>query len=42
MSGEKPPLPYIPSWRVQRQLGLLLVASMFGLIVATSLLSFIS
>jgi hypothetical protein len=30
MSGDKPPLPYIPSWRVQRQLGLLLVASMWS------------
>jgi len=41
MSGDKPPLPYIPSWCVQRQLALLLVASMFGLIVVPSSLSFI-
>ena len=40
MSGDKPPLLYIPSWRV-RQLNLLLVVSMVGLFVVTSLLYFI-
>ena len=32
MSGDRPPLPYIPSWRVQRQLSLLLAASMLGIL----------
>jgi hypothetical protein len=41
MSGDKPPLPYMPSWRVQRQLGLLLVAYMFGRPAANSSLHFI-